>query len=81
MNNNSSTGTGTATTEVSNLNWYPCTYTGSAVLAGFEGSTNPIAGEYVEQEGVFLFKPSGSGKIFEVSDEDIKRVPTAVAAG
>jgi hypothetical protein len=47
-------------------------YVGEDALAGFE-ATDLLLGEYWEQNGTFLFEPSGSGKIFEVSDTDIVR--------
>lgn len=54
----------------------PGRYVGADKLAGFE-STDILAGEYWTQTGVaeghVLFQPTGSSKIFELSDEDIKR--------
>jgi len=73
--NNSTTGAAA----VANSNtWFPATYTGSDGLAGYEESTGPIAGEYLEHEGIFLFRPTGSSKGFVVSDEDLLRKPIAV---
>lgn len=53
---------------------HPAQYIGQDGLAGFENAEAPLVGEYWEQGGLFLFEPTGSGLIFEVSDEDIKRI-------
>jgi len=59
---------------------YPAHYIGSDGLAGIEpNSDGAVTGEYWEQEAeggsFFLFQPSGSSKVFEVSDVDIRRTP------
>jgi hypothetical protein len=66
--------TATAVVADTSGTWYPASYTGLETLAGFEGTTGPIAGEYLAHEsGAFLFRPTDSSLIFEVSDLDIVR--------
>lgn len=64
-----------ATEETFELPRHAARYAGSTELAGVTpNSDGEILGEYWEQEGVFLFQPTGTTLIFEVSDEDIIRV-------
>ena len=57
----------------------PALYIGSDELAGTTpNSDGYVQGEYWEHEGLVLFE--ASGKIFEVSDEDVRRTPLATSA-
>lgn len=60
------------------LEWYPAEYRGAEGLSGIEPTGSALLGTYAEQEGLFLFMPQGSTKIFEVSDEDIVRIGVPV---
>jgi hypothetical protein len=60
---------------------HPALYTGAASLSGIEpNSDGYVTGEYWETDGLFLFQPTASTKIFEVSDEDIRRINVASAS-
>lgn len=60
--------------------WFPALYTGADELAG----TIPNADGYVQgvywesDEGLVLFE--SNNKIFEVSDEDVRRTPLSTSA-
>lgn len=66
--NNTGTGSALAVGKVSDRK--RCEYTGEDGLAGI--TAEPITGYFWIFEGLGLFQPEGTNKVFEVAENDIK---------